>query len=173
MASFAQQLRSSRNCEQDWTRQNHLVTQAYNGLVAYEPLYQAGCLQGNDRKYCFANAITNTTSPSDSYVYYLPLGIPLPGPSQPSCSKCLLQTMNIFQEAAGNRSQPVTTNYVDAAQMIDVTCGPTFINATLPVALGNDNRSRASSSRPKFSSASVSGWCCAFGLILLHFATLA
>ena len=167
MASFAQQLRSSSNCEQDWRRQNHLVTQAYNGLVAYEPLYQAGCLKDQDQNYCFANAITNTASPSDSYVYYLPIGIPLPGASRPSCTKCLHQTMNIFQEAAGNRSQPVTTNYVDAAQMIDIGCGPTFANATLPLAAGSGESTGTPSWRPIMSSAS--GWCLVLGLVLLHF----
>lgn len=171
MTSFAQQLRSSNNCEQDWQRQNHLVTQAYNGLVAYEPLYQAGCLKDKDQNYCFTDAITNTASPSDSYIYYLPVGIPLPGASKPSCTKCLLGTMSIFQDAASNRSQPVTSNYVDAAQMIDIACGPTFVNTTLPVAVGSNESTGMPLSQPILSS--VSGLCFGFGLVLLHFIALA
>ena len=171
MASFAQQLRSRENCEQDWQRQNHLVTQAYNGLVAYEPLHQAGCLKDNDQRFCFSNAITNTASPSDSYVYYLPVGIPLPGASKPSCTKCLLKTMSIFQEAASNRSQPVTSNYVDAAQMIDITCGPTFVNTSLPLAVASGESVGTPSSLPIPSS--VSAFCVAFGLVILHLTMLA
>lgn len=172
MASFAQQLRSSDNCEQDWQRQNHLVTQAYDGLVAYEPLYKAGCLKDEDQNYCFANAITNTASPSDSYVYYLPIGIPLPGASKPSCTKCLLGTMSIFQDASSNRSQPITSNYVNAAQMIDLTCGPNFINTTLPTAIGPDKSIGMPSSRPILGSFWGS---CLFmlGLVLLDFVALA
>ena len=171
MASFAQQLRSSSNCEQDFERQNHLVTQAYNGLIAYEPLYRAGCLKDQNENFCFANAITNIASPSDSYVYYLPIGIPLPGASKPSCTKCLLRTMNIFQEAASNRSQPVTSNYVDAAQMIDITCGPTFINTTLPLAIGPDANAGMPLLRPNFSS--FWGLYFMLGLVLLDFVALA
>lgn len=172
MASFAQQLRLSSNCEQDWQRQNHLVTQAYNGLVAYEPLYKAGCLKDKDQNYCYANAITNTASTSDSYVYYLPLGIPLPGASQPTCSKCLLQSMNIFQDAASNRSQPITSNYVDAAQMIDITCGPTFVNTTLPTAIGPEQSFGIPSSRPVLSS--FWGLCFfTLGLVFLDFGAFA
>lgn len=162
MASFAQQLRLDSNCAQDHRRQNHLVTQAYNGLIAYEPLYRAGCQQDAKQNYCFANAITNTSSPSDSYIYYLPLGIPLPGPSKPSCSSCLLNTMNIFQEAAANRSQPITANYVEAAQMIAITCGPTFINTSLPAAVGSAGS--VSLKRPFL----VSGF--SFALLLVHLA---
>lgn len=169
MASFAQQLRSSSNCQQDWERQNMLVSQAYNGLIAYEPLYKAGCLKDDNQKHCFANAITNTSSPSDLHVYFLPLGMPLPGPSQPTCSKCLAETMNIFQDAASNRSQPISPTYVDAAQMIGVTCGPTFINTTLPLPIAEN--SWAASSRPMVSS--ISGFCIAFGLVWLHFVVFA
>lgn len=171
MASFAQQLRSSDNCEQDWHRQNHLVTQAYNGLVAYEPLYRAGCLKDREQKYCFADAITNSTSPSDSYVYYLPVGIPLPGASKLSCSPCLVGTMNIFQEAASNRSQPINTNYVDAAQMIDIACGPTFANTTLPLAV-DSGESAASLSLQSIRSL-VTGLSFVLGIVVLHIIALA
>ncbi|KAI9878576.1 MAG: hypothetical protein M1830_000533 [Pleopsidium flavum] len=84
----------------------------------------------------FADAITNTSSPTDSYIYYLPLGIALPGGARPTCSECLNKTMAIFANAASNASQPISTNYVSAARQIDLGCGPNFVNATIPPAHG-------------------------------------
>lgn len=167
MASFAQQIRSDDNCGQDYRRQNPLVSQAYNGLVSYGPLFHAGCQKNNKGEYCFADAITNETNPSDSYVYYLPLGLPLPSPSQPSCSDCLLQTMEIFQSVAGNKTQPINPIYVDAAQMIDLTCGPTFVNASLPSS-GSDTSSAIPSSKPI---TSISGFFVALVLAVAHLLT--
>jgi hypothetical protein len=138
MNSLATQLRSNSNCGYDYADENALVMQAYNGLIAYSPLYQAGCLKDPQGNYCFANAITNTTSPSDSYVYFLPLGIALPGASRPTCSKCLQNTMNIFAGAASNLSQPVSTTYVAAAVQIDQGCGPTFANSTITPIRGSE-----------------------------------
>ena len=89
----------------------------------------------------FADAITNTSSPTDSYIYYLPLGIALPGGARPTCSQCLNKTMAIFANAASNASQPISANYISAAQEIDLGCGPNFVNATIPAvhsfAVGN------------------------------------
>lgn len=131
MSSLAQQLRLDSNCGADYKLQNPMVRQAYAGLVAYAPLYQASCLKDSGNKYCFANAITNTKSPADSYVYYLPLGMPLPGGSQLTCSECLKTTMGYFNAVAGNKSQPVSTDYTQAAQMINMGCGPGFVNQTV------------------------------------------
>lgn len=49
-----------------------------------------------------------------------------------TCSSCLQQTMGIFDAAAANRSQPVSTVYTQAAQLIDLGCGPAFVNQTSP-----------------------------------------
>ena len=168
MSSFAQDLKKDSNCGQDFRRQNPLVAQAYNGLVAYEPLYHAGCEKDSQNDYCYANAILNRTlaSSSDSFVYYLPLGIPLPAPATPSCSQCQLNTMNIFNEAAANRSQPINSIYVDAARMIDLKCGPTFVNATLPDPIGGAGSSAPRSSRPVISS--VVGFGVTSVLLLVH-----
>ncbi len=140
MSSFVQDLKKDSNCGQDYRRQNPLVGQAYNGLIAYETLYKAGCQKENTGSYCFAKAILNQTlSTSDSFVYYLPLGIPLPAPAKPSCSQCQQDTISIFYQAAANTTQPVSKVYIDAARMIDLTCGPTFANTTVPnpTAAGN------------------------------------
>jgi len=133
MSSLAASLKDPSNCGTDFQRQNPVVQQAYSGLVAYPPLYQASCLRNpTTNHYCFADAVTNMSSPSDSYIYYLPLGMQLPSGSMLTCSSCLQQTMGIFDAAAANRSQPVSTVYTQAAQLIDLGCGPAFVNQTSP-----------------------------------------
>jgi hypothetical protein len=131
MADLAQQIQLDENCAQDLSLQNPMVTQAYNGFVAYEPLYHAGCLTDSDGNYCFSNAVTNASAPSSSWIYYLPLGIALPGGTQPTCDTCLKQTMAIFATYASNTSQPLSTVYTPAAQQLDMTCGPRFVEAAV------------------------------------------
>ena len=48
-----------------------------------------------------------------------------------TCSDCLKQTMEIFDTAAANKSQPVSTDYTQAAQIINLGCGPGFVNQTI------------------------------------------
>lgn len=141
MSSYALTLRSSSACSDDFDRQNPIVRQAYNGLLAYDTLYNASCLKAaptsynnNTSNYCFANAITNETSPTDSYLYYLPVGVSLPAGAMPTCDQCLKDTMGIIATSASNKTQPSSLTYVDAAQMINLKCGPTFVNATIPPA---------------------------------------
>ncbi|KAL8940837.1 MAG: hypothetical protein Q9211_002088 [Gyalolechia sp. 1 TL-2023] len=132
LSSFASQLRQDANCGDDYRGQQPLVVSAYDGLTSYEPLYRAGCAKDERGTYCFANAITNATSPTDSYPYYLPLGISLPGGSQPTCSTCLRNTMATFSQAANTKmQQPLAGNYRSAAQMINVGCGPGFANLSM------------------------------------------
>ncbi|KAG9557779.1 hypothetical protein KCU79_g9336, partial [Aureobasidium melanogenum] len=121
------------NCAADLQNQNPTVMQAYTGFVAYQSLYHAGCLlNSNTGSYCFSDAVTNASSPTDSYVYYLPLGISLPSTTSPSCSSCLRDTMSVFASTATNRSQPLSKVYGTAAAMIDLTCGADFVNASIP-----------------------------------------
>ncbi|MCJ1464398.1 hypothetical protein MMC07_003011 [Pseudocyphellaria aurata] len=168
MASFARDLQQDSNCGEDFRRQNPLVGQAYNGLIAYETLYYAGCQKNSQGKYCYAEAILNKSSTpvSDSFVYFLPLGIPLPAPSKPSCSQCQVRTMSIFNQAAANTTQPISKTYVDAARMIDLTCGPNFANSTLPAPLTNDGSAPAPGSRAML--VVVTGVSSALGLLLSH-----
>ncbi|KAI9812118.1 MAG: hypothetical protein M1826_002948 [Phylliscum demangeonii] len=134
MSRIALDLQKDANCGPDLKNQNPVVMQAYSGLIAYQPLYRAGCLKSATGSYCFADAVTNTSSPTDNYVYFLPIGIGLPGGSRPSCTACLQNTMSVFATAASNVTQPVSQNYVAAAQLIDLGCGPTFVNTTVPPA---------------------------------------
>lgn len=151
MMSIASQLRQDENCAADYRREQPLVVAAYNGLVAYEALYKAGCARdAGTGNYCFANAITNTSSPTDNYPYYLPLGIPLPGGSQPSCTTCLKKTMQIFNEAASAKNQQALIRTLPAAaQMINVGCGPGFANGTIPSA--GQNAGAVSAAIPRWS----------------------
>lgn len=139
MSSFALTLRSSSACSDDFDRQNPIVRQAYNGLLAYNTLYHASCLKAaptkynnNTSNYCFANAVTNETAPTDSYIYYLPVGVSLPAGTMPSCDQCLKDTMGVIATSASNKTQPSSLTYVNAAQMINQQCGPNFVNATIP-----------------------------------------
>ena len=147
MSTYATQLRSSSACAQDYDRENTLIRQAYAGLLSYDVLYHASCLKntlntspdapGQDNSnYCFANAITNQTNPTDSYVYYLPLGVALPAGSLPTCDGCLKDTMALFAQNAENKSQPLSLDYVVAAGLINQDCGPNYVNATIPAASG-------------------------------------
>ena len=137
MASLAQEIQSENNCGADLAMRNPMVTQAYNGFIAYQPLYHAGCLTDSDGNYCFANAITNASAPSSSYVYYLPLGVQLPGGTQPTCDTCLQNTMAIFATFASNSSQPLSTDYGTAAQQVDMSCGPRFVESSVQMTSGS------------------------------------
>jgi hypothetical protein len=143
MASLSTQLIQDSNCGKDYRNENPLVRQAHAGLIAYEPLYRATCLKnaatGN---YCFADAITNTSNPSDSYPYYTALGNELPAASRPTCNKCLQDTLGIFAEYAAKKDQPVSTTYVSTARQIDLGCGPDFANTTVPVATISNGATR-------------------------------
>lgn len=157
LSSFASDLREDSNCGSDYRRQQPVVLSAYNGLVSYSPLYRAGCEKDGKGNYCFANAIQNMTSPTDSYPYYLPLGIALPGGSQPTCSDCLKRTMDIFNQAANNdkAQQPLLGDYASAAQMIDVGCGPGFANTTMAA---GKSAGQSSFAAPKLGSPSLKAW---------------
>ena len=144
MASFALGLRSSSACSQDYDSEQPTVRQAYNGLVSYDLIYQAMCTKAtpspqnnNSADFCYANAVTNLSSPTDSYIYFLPLGITLPAGSLPTCSDCLQQTMVLYGRAAPNRSQPISLTYSNAAQQVNMNCGPDFVNQSIPGVRGS------------------------------------
>ena len=51
--------------------------------------------------------------------------------------------MAVFATAAGNKSQPLSLDYVDAATMVNQDCGPNFVNGTVPSASGSSSSSAA------------------------------
>jgi len=84
----------------------------------------------------FANAITNNTSPSDAYIYYLPLGVELKASTKPTCNSCLQRTMNIFSTGASNSTLPVARTYNNAAAAVNQNCGSNFVNGSVAVTSG-------------------------------------
>lgn len=52
MNHLARELIADNNCAVDYANDNPQVLQAYNGLIAYEPLYQASCLRDDEGSYC-------------------------------------------------------------------------------------------------------------------------
>lgn len=75
--------------------------------------------------------MTNTSSPTDSYPYYLAVGVALPAGARPTCNKCLKDAMAIFATAAGNASQPLSRIYVGAANQINIGCGTDFVDSSV------------------------------------------
>ena len=135
LAELASNLTKAENCGADYSMGNSVVVQAYQGLISYQPLYSAACLKDpGTSAYCFANAVTNLTTPSNVYFYYLPLNSSLPGSSVPSCNWCTQQTMGIFQSASANRRTFISNQYAPAAVQVNTICGPEFVNDTLPSA---------------------------------------
>lgn len=133
MASYATQLTSSSNCGNDYTNQNPIVIQAYNGLISYDVVFQTTCLESSDSNYCFADAVTNSSSPTSSYVYYLPVGGNLAAGAMPTCNGCLKTTMHDFANYASNSTQPISATYPSAATMIDAVCGSSFAETNIKI----------------------------------------
>ncbi|PVH84830.1 hypothetical protein DL98DRAFT_410439 [Cadophora sp. DSE1049] len=136
LSSFATNITTPSACAEDLSLENPLIQQALLGLKAYKPLYTASCLRNPDTSaYCFADAITNASNPTDSYIYFLPLNTSLVGGSQPTCDACLQNTMAVFEAASADRSQALASTYVSAASQVNVNCGPGFVNASLAEAV--------------------------------------
>ncbi|KAF5020681.1 hypothetical protein F66182_7295 [Fusarium sp. NRRL 66182] len=129
----ARNLTASENCGTEFDSGNNLVKQFLYGLRSYEMMYKATCLQTpDDDMYCYANAVTNTTTAANAYFYYLPYNLTLPGSTNPSCSWCIKETMNIFHAASEDRSQRIALTYESAARQVNTLCGMDFVNSTLP-----------------------------------------
>lgn len=62
---FARELLADTACKTDYNNDNPIVIQAYNGLVAYKPSYQASCLRDDDGNYCGWSRIMQTQHASD------------------------------------------------------------------------------------------------------------
>ncbi|KIX01414.1 uncharacterized protein Z518_09140 [Rhinocladiella mackenziei CBS 650.93] len=134
LASIASDLIDDSNCGEDFRQQNPLVTQAYAGLTAYEPIYRATCLRDADTgSYCFIEAITNTSNPADPYPYYTALGMQMPTAAHPTCSQCLKDTMDIFAGYAEISGQPLAKTYIPCASQVDATCGTNFAATNVEV----------------------------------------
>lgn len=144
MTSFAQDLISDEHCGADFRNQQPLVLQAYNGLIAYEPVYRATCLKtqpssstGTDSEsegeYCFASAISTSPNPADIYPYLTAVGLNMPTGSTPTCNPCLKQTMQVFADYAVRREQPLAQTYLACAGMVEGVCGAGYVDMQVQV----------------------------------------
>ena len=168
MDGFANAIKAPQNCGGDFAAQNPVVLRAYNGFIAYRPMYAAGCLKVKDAgAYCFEAASINTSAPADQYLYYIPLGVPLPGSSRPSCSSCVQQTMQIFAQAATNLSTPLAGDYGSAATQINSKCGPNWVNASVQPIQGSGGGGSTSGASRQATLWSVAGIAAAAAAIVL------
>lgn len=134
LSHLASNLINDNACGQDYELGNPLVSQAYEGMIAYQALYRAACLKDPiTNEFCFTQSASNNTNVADYYVYFLPLGMPLPGSSRPTCSECLQATMEVFEDEAQYQGQPLTTTYIPAAEQINIGCGPSYANTSVVV----------------------------------------
>jgi hypothetical protein len=60
----------------------------------------------------------------------------LPGGARPACTQCLKDTISVFAAASGSGQSGVRNNYAQAAQVVDLTCGPGFVEAGLATSGG-------------------------------------
>jgi hypothetical protein len=132
MTFYAAEIQRPTTCGPDLATGNPTATQARQGFRAYDVLYRAGCLTDPAGAYCYASAVADRRAPSSPYVYFLPLGVPLPGGAAPACSPCLQRTMAVFAQAAGEGAVPRPADYRDAARQIQMNCGPGFVDAGVP-----------------------------------------
>ncbi|CAJ2507031.1 Uu.00g082170.m01.CDS01 [Anthostomella pinea] len=132
LGKLADELIADGNCATDYEMQNALVMQAYTGMKVYNTVYKATCLTDpDDSAYCFANAVTNLTTASNSYLYQMPFNMTLPTNAAPACNSCTNETMGIFQAATSDRNAGITYTYQGAAKQINSICGDGFVNETL------------------------------------------
>ncbi|KAI9719347.1 MAG: hypothetical protein M1828_006248 [Chrysothrix sp. TS-e1954] len=132
MSQYMTQLQEPSGCGADYKLSNPNVLMAYDGLSAYDAVYQATCLKRPGTKtYCFVAAATDEASPSDIDIYYLPLGMGMPSTAQPRCDTCVQQTLAGYAVAAANSSSLLNTDYDDAARQINEACGSAFVNVTV------------------------------------------
>ena len=61
MAYYESEIKSNDNCGADYAAENPMVMQAHSGFLAYEPLYNAGCLKNPDTgAYCKYSTVSSS-----------------------------------------------------------------------------------------------------------------
>ncbi|KAL4780196.1 hypothetical protein BJX76DRAFT_338831 [Aspergillus varians] len=134
ISNFASDLLDDSNCGQDYDDGNPLVTNAYLDMITYEPIYRATCLQDPDTSdYCFVDAVTNSSNPSNYDVYFLPYGSTIDSSSLPTCNSCLQATLGIFSQWAQVKDQPLADSYLSSASAVNTRCGSDFARVNITV----------------------------------------
>lgn len=140
MRDLADKIVRDDACGADYRRKNPLVLKALNGFLGYPHVRDATCLKNPATdNYCYADAITNSSSPADSYPYYLGVGVPYPPGVRPTCNVCLLAVMSIYAKASKDNEQPVSDLYNEAAERINVGCGPSFVEMVAVPSVASQN----------------------------------
>jgi hypothetical protein len=135
LSDLANDMITPQNCGDDYSSENSVVVQAYMAFQAYNTIYRATCLQDQETmSYCFANAVTNLSSTSNVYLYYLPLNSTLPPTARPNCDWCTSSTMGIYQAATADRDSAISYTFEGAAAQVNGNCGSSFVNQTLAIA---------------------------------------
>lgn len=133
MKSLADEMLQSDNCGPDYQSNNAVVQGTYRDLMAYEPMYRATCLTSPDtQNYCFVDAVTNTTTPDDYNVYFMPLGSTLRA-GRLTCNDCLQATMDVFAQWATVDGQSLDGTYLPSARNVNKVCGAGFANTNVTV----------------------------------------
>jgi hypothetical protein len=143
MDYYASQIVETTNCGLDYEAGNPTVVAAVTGLQNYLLYYEAGCLRDNQTNtYCippqpfllwiltrvgYTLAITNSTNPADAAAYYLPT-IPLISGARPTCDECTQDLFGIYDIFSSNKTLDISKNYLQAAQVVDLTCGAGFVS---------------------------------------------
>ncbi|RMZ45800.1 hypothetical protein AFCA_001480 [Aspergillus flavus] len=135
MTDLASRITKSDACGKDYDLGNPVVTDAYTDMIIYEPMYRASCLKNpSTGDYCFVDAATNSSNPSDYDVYFIPYGSAITNAPYPTCNKCVQASMDVFGEWAQKSGQPLAHSYLPSARSINSKCGVSFANANITVA---------------------------------------
>jgi hypothetical protein len=103
-------------------------------------MHDSACLADpTTNAYCYLNAVHNS-NPSDLYFYSLPLGIPLPPTTTPSCSACSKTIMGLYSTALQDPSQAnlltgLKSTYKASAQIALQHCGAGFALTAISAAI--------------------------------------
>jgi hypothetical protein len=102
------------------------VAFALTGLRLYSLMRQVACLADQKMStYCYVEAASGS-NPSDLYFYSLPYGIPLPNNTNPSCSDCTKNVLNLFGSQL-NQTDSFKSTYNSAAKLASSKCGSTYV----------------------------------------------
>jgi hypothetical protein len=105
---------------------------AHIALRAFQVMHDSACLADpTNNAYCYLTAVQNS-NPSELYFYSIPLGIPLPETTTPSCSPCSKTIMGIYATALQNPSQAklltsLKSAYEVSAKIAVQFCGAAYV----------------------------------------------
>jgi hypothetical protein len=133
MAWFASTLKSVCSAELDG--QNLMAVTTLQSLQAFDLMRTAGCLPDQvTNSYCYVEA-AHSTDPSDLYFYQLPIGIPLPNNTTPSCSSCTKSLMGLYVQALESAPKgtlaDLQSTYASAQLLAVAQCGSGYAQSTV------------------------------------------